>query len=147
MDPIFDSTHGGIAPLRHRVRLLAAGLAAVTALMYALIGAGVLTVVEQAGPDAPSLLTFGLGAGAMFGLGAALLVLFDQRALWAVGAGLQIGVILMYIAVAPQRTPQYEVWGLTIKALQAVLLGALLYLAATPAAHTSSPQARPRSPG
>jgi hypothetical protein len=117
---------------RRRVRLLAAGLAAATALVYALIGLGVVSIVDEVSGDAPDLLTFGLGAGAAYVLGACLLLAFDRRALWVLGSILQVGVIVMYVVVSSTRTPPFEVWGLAIKALQVVLLGALLYLSITP---------------
>jgi hypothetical protein len=37
-------------------------------------------------------------------------------------------VIVMYVVVAPQRTPSFEVWGILIKVLQATILAALTYL-------------------
>jgi hypothetical protein len=48
------------------------------------------------------------------------------------GALLQVGVIVMYVIVGQERTPAFEAWGITIKILQVVLLGALLYLALRP---------------
>jgi hypothetical protein len=117
---------------RQAIRYLAAAIAAITAVMYLLIGFGVLHVVDQASPDAPSLLDFGLMAGAAFGLGALLLLTLDNRILWVLGALLQVGVIVMYVVVGQERTPAFEAWGITIKILQVVLLGALLYLALQP---------------
>ena len=100
--------------------------------MYLLIGFGVLHVVEEVAADAPPLLDFGLMAAAAFGLGALLLLTLDNRILWVLGALLQVGVIVMYVVVGQQRTPAFEMWGLTIKVLQFVLLAALLYLALRP---------------
>ena len=120
---------------RRTIRYLAAAIAAVTAVMYLLIGFGVLHVVDQATPDAPSLLDFGLMAGAAFALGALLLLTMDRRVLWVLGAILQVGVIVMYVVVGQQRTPAFELWGITIKILQVALLGALLYLALRPPVH------------
>ncbi len=133
MDLAFEH-HAGRRAGRARLRLAGAVVAATTALLDLLIGLGVLTVVEQVSPDALSLLPFGLSAGALFVVGAALLLAVDHRLLWTLGAALQVVVILLYVAVAPQRTPSYELWGLTIKVLQAVLLAILLYLAVMPAA-------------
>lgn len=117
---------------RRTVRYLAAAIVAITAVMYLLIGVGVLRVVDQVSPDAPPLLDFGLMAGAAFGLGALLLLTLDNRILWVLGALLQVGVIVMYVVVGQERTPAFEPWGITIKMLQVVLLGALLYLALRP---------------
>ena len=75
------------------------------------------------------MLAFGLSAGSAYLLGALLLLLTDRRVPWILGAILQVGVIVMYVNVAPQRTPPYEAWGITIKVLQFALLGLLAYLA------------------
>jgi hypothetical protein len=120
---------------RRTIRYLAAAIAAITTVMYLLIGFGVLHVVDEAAADAPPLLDFGLMAGAAFGLGALLLLTMDRRVLWVLGAILQVGVIVMYVVVGQQRTPAFGLWGITIKILQVVLLGALLYLALRPPAH------------
>jgi hypothetical protein len=113
---------------RRLVRFVAAGLSAATAVVYLMIGLGVVSVVDQTAAGAPDLLPFGLAAGAAYALGAFLLVALDRRALWAIGSILQVGVIAMYIVVAPNRDPSFEAWGLAIKGMQLVLLGALLYL-------------------
>ncbi len=129
---------------RRRIRYLAAGLSAATAFIYVLIGLGIVSVVDEVAGDAPDLLTFGLAAGAAYVLGAALLVAFDRRALWFVGSVLQVGVIVMYLVVSSTRTPPFEVWGVAIKVLQLVLLGALLYLSVRPpAGPTSRVEPRP----
>lgn len=116
------------ASRRRTIRYLVAALSTATALLYVLIGFGVLTVVEGTATDAPPMILFGASAGAAFVLGAALLLLFDRRALWIVGAILQVGVIVMYVSVSFQRTPPFEVWGILIKILQITILGGLVYL-------------------
>jgi hypothetical protein len=115
---------------RQTIRRIAAALAAATAVLYVLVGLEVLRVVsvEPAGSD---LLGFGLSAAAAFALGAGLLLATDRRILWALGAFLQVVVIVMYVAVAPVRTPPFEVWGVLIKVLQGLLLVALAWLAIT----------------
>jgi hypothetical protein len=132
MSAIRSAGPGTYALRRHQVRYLAAAAALLTATIYALIGLGVLSVVSETATDAPPLLTFGLSAGAAYLLGAVLLLAIDRRIAWVLGAILQIGVIVMYIAVAPNRTPPYELWGITIKVLQALLLVALVYLSIRP---------------
>jgi hypothetical protein len=117
---------------RRLVRYVAAALAATMAVIYFLIGAGVLTVVEPAAGD-PSMLIFGASAGAAFLTGALLLVAFDRRMLWIVGAVLQVFVAWGYFAVAPDRTPSFETWGVTLRIIEFPLLVALLYLAVGPA--------------
>ena len=120
------------AERRRRVRLAAAGLAAATTAIYLLIGLEVLRVVDRTAADAPPMLTFGAPAAAAFALGVILLLLTDHRLVWALGALLQVVVIVMYVVVAPNRTPPFELWGVMIKVLQALLLAALVYLAVTP---------------
>jgi hypothetical protein len=104
----------------------------VTALLYFGIGAGVLVVVDEAATDAPGLFEFGASAGAAFVVGALLLLTLDRRVLWVLGALLQVGVIVMYVAVGQQRTPPFELWGILIKAFQVGILGALVYLIVRP---------------
>ena len=116
---------------RRTIRYLAAMASAATAALYFGIGAGVLTVVE-ASPDGPNLFEFGVAAGGAFVVGAVLLLAFDRRLLWVLGAALQVAVILMYVVVASQRTPPFEAWGLLIKLLQVVVLIALAYLVVRP---------------
>ncbi|MEX1169103.1 MAG: hypothetical protein WEE50_03065 [Chloroflexota bacterium] len=117
---------------RRFIRYVAAAASLATAVLYFGIGAGVLVVVDVAASDAPGMFEFGASAGAAFVLGALLLLALDHRGLWLVGALLQVGVIVMYIAVGPQRTPSFEVWGLVIKALQVVILVALAWLTVRP---------------
>ena len=113
---------------RRTIRYIAAAASAATALLYFAIGAGVLTVVDEVSPETPSMFEFGFMAGLPFVVGAVLLVAFDRRFLWVLGAVLQVGVIVMYIAIASQRTPPFETWGILIKVLQATILAALVYL-------------------
>jgi hypothetical protein len=87
----------------------------------------VLTVVAPAADD-PSMVFFGLSAGSAFLLGALLLVAFDRRVLWILGATLQLVVVWGYFAVAPDRTPAYEAWGITLRIIQLPLFAALVYL-------------------
>ena len=113
---------------RRTVRYVAAVLAATMALIYFLIGVGILTVVTPAEGDS-SMLIFGASAGAAFLLGALLLVAFDRRVLWILGAVLQVFVVWGYLAVAPDRTPAFEAWGIALRVIQLPLFAALLYLA------------------
>jgi len=113
---------------RQTVRYVAAALAATMALIYFSIGAGVLNVVTPVDGDS-SMLGFGAAAGAAFLLGAALLVAFDRRVLWILGAILQVFVVWGYFAVAPDRTPSFEAWGIALRVIQLPLFAALLYLA------------------
>jgi len=116
---------------RHTIRLGAAALAAVMAAVYYLIGLNVLHVVEGAQDDPQAMLAFGVPAGTMFLIGAVLLTTQDRRILWIVGACLQVLVFAMYISVAPTRTPAYEIWGITLRAIEIPLAIALAWLALT----------------
>ncbi len=117
---------------RREVRYLAAGASAATALLYFGIGLGVLRIVDKPTADTPDLFAFGAAAGAAFVLGAVLLLALDHRGVWLIGALFQVGVIGMYVAVSPQRTPPFEQWGILIKALQVTILVVLAYLVIRP---------------
>lgn len=112
---------------RRAIRYGAAVVSATIAAIYFLIGLGLLTVITPAADD-PSMAVFGLSAGSAFLLGALLLVAFDRRVLWLLGAALQLLVLWGYLAVAPDRTPAFEVWGITLRIIQLPLFAALVYL-------------------
>ena len=110
-------------------RYLAAAAAAIAAGLYALIGLGVLSVGTDASGGKPDLFAFGAMAGATFAV-AAVLVLASRSRLVGIGVAIWSAVVIVaYVAFADLRTPPFEVWGLSVKAAQAVLLGAALYLA------------------
>ena len=116
---------------RKLVRYVGAGISLVMALIYYLIGAGAITVVTPT-PAGDSMLVFGLLAGSAFATGAALLAMYDVRILWIVGLLFQVFVVFTYFAVAPQRDPQFEVWGITLLLIQIPLTVALAYLTFRP---------------
>ena len=116
---------------RTTIRHAGAVVAAVMAVIYFLIGAGVLQVVNP-NEDPGFLFVFGAMAGGAFLLGALLLMRFDRRWLWMLGAAFQVFVYWGYFAVAPDRTPAFEPWGITLRVVQVPLLIALLYLAVRP---------------
>ncbi|MGH8927946.1 MAG: hypothetical protein ACRDWH_06315 [Acidimicrobiia bacterium] len=111
--------------IRQRLRYVAAAMAAVASAIYFLIGFEVVTVIENRDDQAG----FGLPAGVGFAVAALLILLFDNRLVWAVGAVMQTVIIFLYFSFASQRIPQFEFWGLTIRLAQFVLLAALVYLA------------------
>ena len=113
---------------RRTIRYLAAAAATAMAIIYYLIGLEVLHVVAEP-PEGMSLFWFGIPAGTAFLFGAVLLVALDRRILWILGAVLQVLVVLGYLAVAPDRTPAYEVWGITLRIIQVPLFAFLVYLA------------------
>jgi hypothetical protein len=124
---------------RRTLRIVAGGLSAAMATIYFLIGLGVLEVVQPGGED---LLAFGAMAGGAFVLGTALLLAFDNRWLWAAGAILQVFVFLGYFAVAPERTPAFEVWGLTLRIVQLPLFATLVHLTLRPASDSAAQPVR-----
>ncbi len=113
---------------RRTIRYGAAAIAIVMAAIYLLIGFEVLRVVNEQ-PAGTYLFCFGASAAALFGIGAVLLVGLDRRPLWVVGAILQVLVAALYVAVAPSREPNFEIWGITLRILQIPLFAALVYLA------------------
>ena len=117
-----------MADSRRLIRYAAAAIAVGVAAIYFAIGLGIVTVVNEP-PKDMSMFGFGVPAGSAFAIGAVLLVAFDHRLLWTLGAMLQVGTIVMYLAVSPNREPPFEIWGILIKIGQAVLLVALTYLA------------------
>ncbi len=123
--PVDEATFGA---RRRTIRYGAATLAALTALVYLAIGAGIIEVVDPATSQPGELLVFGLVAGGAFALGAVLLVIGDWRPVWLVGAGFQVFAIVMYVMVSQERTPPFEVWGVMLRIPQGLMLVALAYL-------------------
>lgn len=116
---------------RRTIRFVAAGLAAAMAAIYFLIGANLLIVVDGQADD-PAMAGFGASAGAMFLAWAILLWRVDRRWLWGIGAILQVAVAWAYVSVAPDRTPAFEMWGITLRIIQVPLFLALAWLTLRP---------------
>lgn len=113
---------------RRIARYLAAGAAAVVAVQYWLIGLGVLPIGTSASGETTDLLQFGLMAGATFAVASALLLLTRSRTV-SIGVAVWSAIVIVaYVAFASVRAPQFEVWGLSVKAVQLVVLAAALYL-------------------
>ena len=114
---------------RTNVTRLAAGLSGLAALFYLLIGLNAVTIENDITESEQQ--AFGFTAAAVFGVAAVVATLLDRRWLWAVGAvGLGL-IIMMYFNIAPERDPQFELWGVLIRIVQLPLLGSLIYLAVT----------------
>lgn len=111
------------------IRYVAAAAAALTALLYFLIGLGVLWVGDANNGQTNDIFAFGAMTGTAFAVTTVLLLRFRSRPLWVLVAALQVVVIAGYFAVSSVRTPPFEVWGLLVKACQLVVLGAVAYLA------------------
>ncbi len=127
---------------RREVRYGAAAVAATMAMIYFLIGLGVLDVGGADG-DRSFLWMFGALAGGAFLLGAVLLATLDRRWLWILGAVFQLFVYWAYIDISKTRTPPFETWGITLRVIQLPLLAALVYLALrrTPQVGEATPRA------
>lgn len=108
--------------------MVAATGAAVVAVAYLLIGVSAIHVVEdQQGTVPPMLVSALLFAGLTVALARA-----PRRGVIVAGIALQILVIVGYLAVAAERTPAFEAWGIAIKVVQVALVGMLAYLALRP---------------
>jgi hypothetical protein len=121
-----DPTNAGdLQLMKHRrtIRYFAATLSAVVAVIYFLIGFRVVTVLDN-----PENQSFGIAAGLAYALGFVLLVTFDRRTLWILGATFQMVVIFTYFDVASVRIPSFEIWGIVLRIVQVVILVTLLYL-------------------
>jgi FtsH-binding integral membrane protein len=107
------------------LRGVAATLAAGCAVVYFLIGLGI--IYDPHGNEL-GLLVFGFSAGLAFTLGVLLLVATERRTVWFLGALFQVFVIIAYVQVSSRREPPFEIWGISLKIAQAAILAALLGL-------------------
>ncbi len=126
-------------------RRLAAAAAAATAVLYALIGVGVLVVTNE-GPST-DLQVFGLTAAAAFVAVAVVVTRARRRLVLAIVGALVVPVLIMYAVMAEVREPHVELWGLLIVALQVVLVGALVVAVVVPvsAGRSTATPTRPAS--
>jgi hypothetical protein len=117
---------------REGVRYLAAGAALLMATLYALIGFGVLDVggtTQASASEAPDMWVFGVSAATAFLISAIVFLTVDRRWVWVAAIVFNVLVFAMYIAVSAMRAPAFEVWGMALRLIQFVLIGALGYLA------------------
>lgn len=117
---------------------LAALLAALMALIYLLLWLGVLDLGEATDGELGIL---GVAGGVHLVL-AVLLLIWRRRVLWVIVAVLQVLLAAMYVAIAAERDPAYEVWGLTIRGLSLVLVVVLVTMlvgSRRPAESTDAP--------
>lgn len=115
----------GVSGHPRLLRGVAAALAAGCAVVYFLIGLG---VIYDGHDNELGLLVFGFSAGLAFTLGVLLLVATERRAVWFLGALFQVFVIVAYVQVSSRRDPPFEIWGISLKIAQAAILAALLGL-------------------
>ena len=109
---------------RWRPQHIAASLSGTIAALYGLLFAGVLPL-ERATTGELGILGV---AGAVHAVIAGLLWWRSSRLLWAAAATLQVLLGGMYLAIAPDRDPAFEIWGVTIRVVSLVLLVALIRL-------------------
>ena len=110
--------------------------------VYGLLAAGVL---DLGAADSGELGILGV-AGVVHLLLAAGLWLWPRRVLLSATVLLQLALAAMYVAIAPERDPSYEVWGLTIRALSAALV-VLAILAMVRGAGRTDASTDPVTPG
>jgi FtsH-binding integral membrane protein len=107
------------------LRNVAVVLSVACAAVYFAIGLG---LIYRQPSEGVQLWLFGFSSALAFALGAALLLAAPGRVVWSLGALFMVFVILAYVGVAPRRDPSYEMWGISLKIAQAVILVALLGL-------------------
>jgi hypothetical protein len=112
---------------RPALQRVAAAVAGLIALLYALLSAGVL---EIPGASSEELGILGAAAG-VFVVIAWMLWRWHSRILWIAVAGIQVLMGWMYLDIAPDRNPSFEVWGVTIRAVSVVLVVTLIALLLT----------------
>lgn len=110
--------------------------------VYGLLAAGVL---DLGAADSGELGILGV-AGVVHLLLAAGLWLWPRRVLLSATVLLQLALAALYVAIAPERDPSYEVWGLTIRALSAALV-VLAILAMVRGAGRTDASTDPVTPG
>ena len=113
--------------MKRAARYFAALMVLVSGVLYLLLGLDVFHYGEVQG-------LWGrdgrlLAAAAVFFLGTILLLVFDRRVVYILGALLQVVCLVGYFVIAPDREPSFERWGIAIKVVQALALVALAYLA------------------
>lgn len=100
----------------------ASALAAIIAVGYLLLGTGILDLGEAESGELGIL----AAAGVVHLLLAVVLWLRPWRWLLAIVVLMQLALAGMYVAIAPERDPSFEVWGLTIRGLSLLLVVALI---------------------
>jgi hypothetical protein len=114
------------------VRPVAAIAAAGSAILYYLIGFGVLDIGESTTGGQEELFGFGFAMGTIFLAVTAVTLLATNRGILAAAGLLDAIPLIGYFAMSSLREPPYEVWGLTIKVLQAVTFIAIFVMVLSP---------------
>ena len=152
-----DARRRAPADRRRVVRYVAAGLSAGLAGCYLALLVLVARLEMAAGGED----TFGayLFLSVPYLIGAVLLAIRDQRLLWVLGAGAQVGVLTLFVlfgvgvfgpgvfdyaTVAPLHM---AVWAVATVTAEVVLLGLLIYLAVPPPPEPHEPAGPATLPG
>ena len=98
------------------------------AVIYILIGLGLLDIGGSTSGETVDLALFGFAAGAAYLVLALLLLFSDRRWLWMLATLLMLWVYVIYVSTSGGREPSFEVWGITLRVLQLPLLAVLIYL-------------------
>lgn len=114
---------------RRRLRSIGALASGTMAVIYYLIGLGVLGIGGSTSGASVDLAMFGFSAGTAFLLQALLLLWTDRRWVWVLSAIFQVWVALVYVMVSGTREPPFEMWGIALRILQVPLLAVVVYLA------------------
>jgi peptidoglycan/LPS O-acetylase OafA/YrhL len=126
-------------------RWVGVGAAIAGAVLYLLIGVGVLAVGESTQEPTTDLLAFGTIMSGLYVVIAVALWRWRSRIGLALIAVLQLVPLIGYVAAAGLREPPYEPWGVLIKACQVVVLvaaGALAFRATRSGATRGRPHAK-----
>jgi hypothetical protein len=114
---------------RQRLRSIGALASGTMAVIYYLIGLGVLGIGGSRSGESVDLAVFGFSAGTAFLFQALLLLRTDRRWVWVLSAVFQVWVALVYVMVSGTREPPFELWGIVLRILQLPLLAVTVYLA------------------
>lgn len=112
---------------RRRLRSIGALASGTMAVIYYLIGLGVLGIGGSTSGASVDLAMFGFSAGTAFLLQALLLLWTDRRWVWVLSAIFQVWVALVYVMVSGTREPPFEMWGIALRILQVPLLAVVVY--------------------
>lgn len=112
---------------RQVLRLVAVALSAVVAALYAVVGFELVSVRGVTGVEPGPAVPLVIAAFAFAALTAAL-ALRPRPPVYIAGIVLSLVVLIGYVVVAPSRHPPFEAWGLSIKAVEILLLAVLFRL-------------------
>jgi hypothetical protein len=111
-------------PTMHRV---AAAAAAGSAILYFLIGFGMIEVGRSTSGE-NDIFAFGMTVGAVFVVAAVIVLWTSRRWLLGIVGAVDLMVIIGYFVLAGVREPPFEPNGLLIKGLQVIMLAAIIGL-------------------